>query len=72
MIKIWLLISMITMPGWPSVKHQAEVWLDEAKCEDRRIEIENELHKIALEQGHETLFVQTWCLESGMFSIFKS
>jgi hypothetical protein len=41
MIKIWLLISMISMPGMPSVKHTAELWFDEAKCEARRVDIEN-------------------------------
>ena len=43
MIKIWLLISMISMPGMPSVKHTAELWFDETKCEVRRVNIENDL-----------------------------
>jgi len=72
MIKIWLLISMVSMPGWPSVKHNAEVWFDETKCENRRIEVENKLYDIGSMQGHEVLFVQTWCLESDMFVLIGS
>ena len=46
-IKIWLLISMVSMPGMPSVKHTAELWFDEPKCEARRIDIENRLYNAA-------------------------
>ena len=66
-IKIWLLISMVSMPGMPSVKHTAELWFDEPKCESRRIDIENGLYNAAAEQGLNPVFVQTWCLESNMF-----
>jgi len=67
MIKIWLLISMISMPGMPSVKHTAELWFDEAKCEARRIVIENSIIDMATEQGINPVYTQTWCLESNMF-----
>ncbi len=72
MIKIWLLISMISMPGIPTVKHTAEMWFDEKKCENRRVVIENNLYDAAAEQGLNPLFVQTWCLESGMFVTNKT
>jgi hypothetical protein len=71
-IKIWLLISMVSMPGMPSVKHTAELWFDEPKCEARRIDIENRLYNAAAEQGINPVFVQTWCLESNMFVINNS
>ena len=67
MIKIWLLISMISMPGMPSVKHTAELWFDEAKCEARRVVIENSIIDMATEQGINPVYTQTWCLESNMF-----
>ena len=35
---------MVSMPGMPSVKHTAELWFDEPKCEARRIDIENVLY----------------------------
>jgi hypothetical protein len=72
MIKIWLLISMISMPGMPTVKHTAEMWFDEKKCENRRVVIENNLYDAAAEQGLNPIFVQTWCLESGMFVTNKT
>ena len=72
MIKIWLLISMISMPGMPTVKHTAEMWFDEKKCENRRVVIENNLYDVAAEQGLNPIFVQTWCLESSMFVINKT
>src|SRR6056300_1939811 len=50
-IKIWLLISMVSMPGMPSVNHTAELWFDEPKCEARRVDIENALYNAAAEQG---------------------
>ena len=68
-IKIWLLISMVSMPGMPSVKHTAELWFDEPKCEARRIDIENRLYNAAAEQGINPVYVETWCLESNMFVI---
>ena len=67
MIKIWLLISMISMPGMPSVKHTAELWFDEAKCEARRVVLENSIIDMATEQGINPVYTQTWCLESNMF-----
>ena len=71
-IKIWLLISMVSMPGMPSVKHTAELWFDEPKCEARRIDIENVLYNTAAEQGINPIYTQTWCLESSMFVINNS
>ena len=67
MIKIWLLISMISMPGMPSVKHTAELYFDQEKCEARRIVMENNIYDMAVEQGLNPVFTQTWCLESSMF-----
>jgi hypothetical protein len=63
---------MISMPGMPSVKHTAELWFDEPKCEARRVDIENALHNAAAEQGINPLYVETWCLESNMFVISNS
>ena len=71
-IKIWLLISMVSMPGMPSVKHTAELWFDEPKCEARRIDIENRSYNAAAEQGINPVYVETWCLESNMFVINNS
>jgi|TARA_R100001163_G_C4885449_1_gene80847 hypothetical protein len=68
-IKIWLLISMLSVPGMPTVKHNAELWFDKDKCEARRIVIENDLNKAASIQGINPIFVHTWCLESSMFVI---
>jgi len=69
MIKIWLLISMLSVPGMPTVKHNAELWFDQDKCEARRVVIENDLHNAASIQGINPIFVHTWCLESSMFVI---
>ena len=63
---------MISMPGMPSVKHTAELWFDEAKCEARRVVIENGIIDMATEQGINLVFTQTWCLESSMFVISNS
>ena len=63
---------MISMPGMPSVKHTAELWFDEAKCEARRVVIENSIIDMATEQGINPVFTQTWCLESSMFVISNS
>jgi|TARA_R110000765_G_C18773708_1_gene590504 hypothetical protein len=32
MIKIWLLLMIISMPGQPSVKYTASIYSDEEKC----------------------------------------
>lgn len=58
---------MISMPGMPSVKHTAELWFDEAKCEARRVVMENSIIDMATEQGINPVYTQTWCLESNMF-----
>jgi len=71
-IKIWLLISMISMPGMSSVKHTAELYFDQEKCEARRVDIENVLYDAAAEQGINPIYTQTWCLESNMFVINNS
>ena len=67
MIKIWLLISMISMPGMPSVKHQAELYFEQEKCEARRVVMENNIYDLAAKQGINPVYTQTWCLESNMF-----
>ena len=72
MIKIWLLISMVSMPGMPSVKHTAELWFDEPKCEARRVDIENALYNAAAEQEINPVYIETWGLESNMFIINNS
>ena len=69
MIKIWLLISMISMPGMPSVKHQAELYFEQEKCEARRIVMENNIYDLAAKQGINPVCTQTWCLESSMFML---
>ena len=71
-IKIWLLVSMISMPGMPSVKHTAELWFDEPKCETRRVDLENKFYEAAAGQGLDPVWIHTWCLESSMFSISNS
>ena len=67
MIKIWLLLSVISLPGMHSVKHQAEMYFNEEVCENRRVIIENTIYDRAVETGINPVFVQTWCLESSMF-----
>tara|TARA_R100000005_G_scaffold68289_1_gene36256 strand:+ start:456 stop:644 length:189 start_codon:yes stop_codon:yes gene_type:complete len=57
MIKIWLLISMISMPGMPSVKHQAELYFEQEKCEARRIVMENNIYDLAAKQGIKILSI---------------
>ena len=66
-IKIWLLISMVSLPGMPSVKHTAELYFNQDICENRRIVIENNIYARAEETGINPVYVQTWCLESAMF-----
>ena len=58
---------MVSMPGMPSVKHTAELWFDEPKCEARRIDIEHRLYNAAAEHGINPVYVETGCLESNMF-----
>ena len=60
---------MISMPGMPSVKHTAELYFDQEKCEARRIVMENNIYDMAVEQGLNPVFTQTWCLESSMFML---
>ena len=60
---------MISMPGMPSVKHTAELYFDQEKCEARRIIIENNIYDMAAEQNINPVFTQTWCLESSMFML---
>ena len=63
---------MISMPGMPSVKHTAELWFDEDKCEARRVVLENSIIDMATEQRINPVYTQTWCLESNMFVISNS
>lgn len=72
MIKAWLLITMISVQGWPSVKTTSEVHFSEPACEARRIHNENMLTDIALEQGIESIWVETWCHETHMFIPLKT
>jgi hypothetical protein len=66
-IKIWLLISMVSLPGMPSVKHTAELYFNQDICENRRVVIENSIYDRAAETGINPVYVETWCLESNMF-----
>jgi hypothetical protein len=51
----------------PTVKHQAELFFDEERCEQRRVVVENKINDTAIQEGINPVFVQTWCLESSMF-----
>jgi hypothetical protein len=67
MIKIWLMLSIVSIPGMPTVKHTAELFFDPYRCEARRIIVENKLNDTAFENNIGPIYVQTWCLESSMF-----
>jgi hypothetical protein len=67
MIKIWLLLSILHLPGMPTVKHNAELFFDKERCEKRRVVVENKINDTAIQEGINPVFVQTWCLESSMF-----
>ena len=58
---------MVSLPGMPSVKHTAELYFNQAICENRRIVIENNIYARAEETGINPVYVETWCLESNMF-----
>jgi len=68
MIKIWLLVTMLSVPGWPSVKTTQEVWFSEESCNSRKIENEVRLGDIALQSGVKLFWVEAWCIETAMFS----
>ena len=72
MIKIWLLISMISAPQWPSVRTIAEVHFEESACVARQLIVENRLVDKSLEIGLDAVFVETWCLETEMFIPFTA
>jgi len=72
MIKIWLLVTILSTPSWPSVRTIAEVYFEEATCENRRIIVENEATNMMLNQGYNPVFVDTACVETEMFIPFKA
>ena len=51
MIKIWLMLSIVSIPGMPTVKHTAELFFDPYRCEARRIIVENKLNDTAFENS---------------------
>ena len=53
-------------------EEMAELYFDQEKCEARRIVMENSIVDMALEQGINPIYTQTWCLESSMFVINNS
>ena len=69
MIKIWLLITMLSVQGWPSVKTTSEVWFSEEECQMKRVKDERELEKAALQSGVEAFWFDSWCLETDMFIV---
>ena len=42
MIKVWLLVTAMSLQGWPSVKYSAELFMNEQTCEAKRIYVENQ------------------------------
>ena len=60
-IKIWLLISMISLPGMPSVKHTAELYFNQDICENRRVIIENSSYNRTEATAINPVFLETWC-----------
>lgn len=69
MIKIWILITMISVQGWPTVKTNQEVWFDKVTCEINKIQRIKMLETIAFEEGIETFWIDGWCIETIMFDI---
>jgi len=68
MIKVWLLITAMSLQGWPSVKYTGELFMDEQTCETKRIYVENKSIEGALKRGYSAVHVETWCLETSMFN----
>ena len=71
-IKIWLLVTILSTPSWPSVRTIAEVWFEEESCENRKIIVENEAVDMAMSRGYNPIFVDTACIETEMFIPFNS
>lgn len=69
MIKIWILVTMISVQGWPTVKTNQEVWFDKVTCEINKIQRIKMLETIAFEEGIETFWIDGWCIETNMFDI---
>jgi len=61
MIKIWLLITMLSVQGWPSVKTTSEVWFSEEECQMKRVKNERELEKAALQ--YKPYLISTYAFE---------
>ena len=41
---------MVSLPGMPSVKHQAELYFNQDICENRRVVIENSVYEQRAEE----------------------
>ena len=68
MIKVWLLVTAMSLQGWPSVKYSGELFMNEQTCEAKRVYVENQSIEGALQRGYSAVHVETWCLETLMFT----
>ena len=67
MVTIWFLMALMSYPDLPAIMYKGYGgFLLMEECEEKRILVENDIARIAIERGN-IVYIETYCMEFETF-----
>ena len=68
MVTVWFLLALIALPGTPAINYKGYyAYHTQEQCEEQRVSLENFIVDQEFSKGHNTFYVETYCLEMQAF-----
>jgi hypothetical protein len=68
MATVWFLMALIALPGVPAISYKGYyAYHTQEQCEEQRVSLENFIVDQEFSKGHNTFYVETYCLEMQAF-----
>ena len=68
MATVWFLLALIALPGTPAINYKGYyAYHTQEQCEEQRVSLENFIVDMEIRKGHDTFYVETYCLEMQAF-----
>ena len=68
MATVWFLMALIAFPGVPAVNYKGYyAYFTKEECEAQRVPLENFIADVEMKRGHNTFYIETYCLEMDAF-----
>ena len=68
MVTVWFLIALVALPGIPAINYKGYyAYHTEESCEMQRVSLENFIADMEMKKGHQSFYIETYCLEMEAF-----